>query len=294
MKVPAQCQRCLKTTIWASFYAALFLTFFKTMVGFSGGSRAMLGSALYSFTDLLSATLVIVGSRISPRPADKDHPYGHGKVEHVISLGIGLIIAISTVSLIALSTLTLWRIDATALPHWIAIWSSLACFFLSMIVYRLVRCAAEQSNSPALEAHAHHVFTDSTSNLVVIVAVLVGEAGFKEADSIIAILEGLQILYECVGMIRAACGHLMDKALPVVQTGAVREFLLRNPAVLDVGDIKGKHVGRGISYDVEVIFEGERSISECNAIVRELERSMAGQVAHLHSVFIHYHPVREV
>ena len=212
----------------------------------------------------------------------------------MVSLVIGLIITVSTVSLILLSTLTLYRIDAAALPHWIGIWSSLACFFLSVIIYRLVRCAAKQANSPAMHSHASHIHTDLLSNLVVILAILVGEAGFKEADAIIAILEGIEILYECAKMMHKAYSHLMDAAVfdPEIQT--IRTLLSQNPAVVAVSDIKGKHVGRGVSLDIELILDGRWTIAECNAAVRELEHSLKRKIAHLHSVFIHYHPAAEI
>jgi len=154
-----------------------------------------------------------------------------------------------------------------------------------------VRCAAKQANSPAMSSHAHHVHTDAYSNLCVVLAILIGEAGFKEADAIIAILEGMQILYECVNMMRKSFGHLMDAALAVSQVETIRALLAENPAVIRVDDIKGKHVGRGLSLDIEILLDGRRTIAECSATVRELERSLRRRIAHLQGVLIHYQPV---
>jgi divalent metal cation (Fe/Co/Zn/Cd) transporter len=128
----------------------------------------------------------------------------------------------------------------------------------------------------------------------VIMAIIVGEAGFEEADAVIAILEGIEILVECAVMIYKAYSHLMDAAVFGPQVETVRAVLSQNPAVIAVSDVKGKHVGRGVSLDIEVILDGGQTIAECNATVKELEGSLRRKIAHLHSVFIHYHPAVEI
>jgi cation diffusion facilitator family transporter len=285
-----RCRRCLRTTVWICFFECLFIAVFKTVIGLTSGSKAMLGSALYSLTDLVSAFLLLVGLKVSARPADSSHPYGHGKVEHVVSLLIGLIVLAGAVGLALFSALSLYHIDMTALPHWIGIWASLACICLSEIVYRLVICAGTHAHSPALTAQVKHMQIDMISSYAVIIAILAAEAGFRRADAIIAMLESVHVLFECSKMLSKSVSSLMDASVGRDRLDAVRAVVSENPNVIGVSGVKGTHSGRGINYDVELRLDGRRTIEECNETVRALEDALTREIADMEIVRIHYHP----
>ncbi len=249
----------------------------------------MLGSALYSLTDVVSGFLLIVSQRISNKPPDIEHPYGHGKIEHIVSLIISLIILLGTVAVIMVSAFSLFRVDLQPL-HWIGLWASLACLCLSQIVYRLLVCASNQTSSSAMAAHARHVKLDSISNIAVVVAILAAEVGFREVDAIIAILEAVHVLYECSKMMHRSINNLMDASIDVEYAEAIHHIVAQNPNVKEVTDIKGKHSGRGMSLDIEVLLDGRLKIGDCNATARALREAVRRGASGVESVQIHYHP----
>lgn len=284
-----KCDRCAKTAVWICFFECLFIAIFKVVVGLSSGSKAMLGSALYSLTDLISSLLLIVSFRVSSQPPDAGHPYGHGKIEYLASLLISLIVLVGTVALLLFSTLSLYAVNIQPL-HWIGVWASLACICLSHIVYRHVVCAGRQSDSPAMMAHARHVRLDSISNIAVIVAIVAAEAGFRRVDAVIAIVEAIHVLFECSKMMHRATTHLMDVSIDEEHLDRIRAIVAQDQNVKEVRDIKGKHSGRGISLDIDILLDGHSKIEDCNATVRMLKKSIASDVAGVENVSIEYHP----
>jgi len=279
----------LRTTVWICFFECLFIALFKFVVGLTSGSKAMLGSALYSLTDLVSAFLLIVGLNVSGRPPDRGHPYGHGKVEHLVTLLISLIVLLGTVLLLLASTFSLYSVDLRPL-HWIGIWASLASLCLSHIVYRLVVCAGKQTHSAAMTAHAKHVRLDSVSNIAVIVAIGAAEIGFQQVDPLIAILEAIHILFECSKMMHKAINQLMDGAIGRERLVEARAIVADHPSVKAIKAIKGKHSGRGLSLDIEIMFDGRSRIGECKATVRALEEAIKRGMAGVDAVNIRYRP----
>ncbi len=287
-----KCGRCAKTTVWICFFECLFIAFFKLVIGFTSGSKAMLGSALYSVTDLVSAFLLIVSSRVSARPPDAGHPYGHGKIEHLVSLLISLIVLVGTVALLVISTFTLYKVDMQPL-HWIGVWASLACLCLNHIIYKLVICAARETRSPAMMTHATHVRLDSISNIAVILAIIAAEIGFPELDPVIAIIEAVHVLFESSKVVRRSAAQLMDASISDEYAGAVRDLISQSPDVKAVTDIKGRCSGSGISLDVEILMDGSRKIEDCNATVRILEGLIRKKMDGATNVNVHYHPYGE-
>ena len=284
-----KCDRCANTTVWICLFECVFIAIFKVIIGLASGSKAMLGSALYSLTDVVSGFLLIVSRRISNKPPDIEHPYGHGKIEHIVGLLIGLIILLGTVAVILVSAFSLFRVDLQPL-HWIGLWASLACLCLSQIVYRLLVCAGKQTNSSAMAAHARHVRLDSISNMAVVFAILAAEVGFREVDAIIAILEAVHVLYECSKMTHHSINNLMDASIDEEYVETIYSIAARDPNVKQITDIKGKHSGRGMSLDIEVLLDGHLKIGDCNATVSALKKAILNCAAGIESVHIHYHP----
>lgn len=286
---PEKCRRCAKTTVWVCLVECLFVALFKVVVGLTSGSRAMLGSALYSCTDLISAFLLIINLKLSGRPPDAGHPYGHRKAEHLVSLLISVIVVVGTLALLLVSAMSLY--DTNMVPlHWIGIWASVACICVSQIIYRLVICVGQQTDSPATMAHAKHVRLDSISNVAVIVAIAAAELGFHWLDPVIAIVEAIHVLYECSKMIHKDVNFLMDKSIAEEESETIRRLILRDPDVKEVTDIKGTRYGQGISLDIEIQLDGKRKIGDCNATVRLLEATLKNDMASVDSIYVHYHP----
>jgi len=289
METDKRCVQCAKTTIWICCFECAFIFLFKVVIGLTGGSKAMLGSALFSLTDLVSSLLLIVSFQVSTKPADEGHPYGHGKIEYIISFIISAIIFNSTLTLIWFSVVSLYNIDMIP-PHWIGIWASIACVSLSMIVYRMLICSAVQSDSPAMTTHAKHMRMDTLSNFAVIVAIGAAEAGFSRADSVIAILESTIILYESTKMGLKAISFLMDKSIGKEHLAEIHDIVARDSNVKAVTSIKGKSTGRGISLDIEIMLDPNMTIEECNAASGAIRRTLMGKVQRVHSVHIRYVP----
>jgi cation diffusion facilitator family transporter len=229
---------------------------------------------------------------VSKKPADDGHPYGHGKVEYLASLCISFIVLGGTIALILVSTFSLYHVDMSPL-HWIGVWASLACICLSEIVSRLMSCCAKHSKSPAMAAHVKHMNIDTISDFAVIIAIVADEAGFPMLDPIIAIVEGVHILYECSKMINRSVGQLMDRSMSDDTLEQVRTIITQNPQIRSITDLKSRHSGYGVILDVGVALDGSQTVGEARAICAELERILLSTVDNVNSIHIHYRASRE-
>ncbi len=119
---------------------------------------------------------------------------------------------------------------------------------------------------------------------------LAAEAGFPQLDPIIAILEALHILYECSKMMHRSANGLMDASIGDVRLDKVRTVVARDPNVKLIRDVRGKHSGRGINLDIEVLLDGQLKIDQCNTTVKAIEDALRSDMVGVHDVNIHYHP----
>ena len=283
------CADCQSRSVWICLFECLFVAFFKLVIGLTSGSKAMLGSALYTVTDLISAFLLLVSLKVSHTPADEGHPYGHGKIEYLVSLFISTLVLVGTIALILTSTFSLYNVDMAPL-HWIGVWASLACLCLSEIVSGLMACCAKRSKSPAMAAHVKHMNLDTISNIAVIVAIVADEAGFPMVDPLIAILEGVHILYECSRMVHRSVSQLMDKSIARDILEEVRTVVSTNPDVMAITGLKGKHSGYGVALDMEIKLDGSRTVGDCRMTCKALEQCIRVAMPDVSSVDIHYRP----
>ena len=286
----AKCIRCAKTTVWICFFECAFVFVYKAIIGLTCGSKAMLGSSLYSLTDLVSSLLLLVSIRVSSKPPDSGHPYGHGKVEYIVSSAISMIILLGTLLLIGFSTASLYQVYIAPPPHWIGIWASIACISIAQIVYRMTLCVAKSSNSPAIMSHAKHMRLDTLSNVAVIIAIVAAEAGLSELDAVIAILESVHILYESAKMLYRSAGPLMDKSVDGDIMTQVREIVASSPNVKRITTIKGISAGRKLNLDIELFLDAQLTIRQCNALAQSVVHTLSRTIPHLGAIHIYYRP----
>jgi len=179
----------------SSFIAAIFLTTFKIIVGVMTGSLGILSEALHSALDLVAAGITMIAVRISDKPADKEHHYGHGKIENLSALAETLLLLITCVWIIyeALSRLISGNTHIE-----VNVWSYVVVITSIVIDYsrsRALMRVAKKHNSQALEADALHFSTDIWSSLVVLLGLVAANFGIFIADSIAAMGVALIVIF---------------------------------------------------------------------------------------------------
>lgn len=280
----------------SSVIAAVALTGTKIVVGLTTGSLGILAEAAHSGLDLVAALMTLFAVRISGRPADSDHPYGHGKVENLSALFETLLLLATCVWIIysAVERLTSGKIEIE-----VTVWS-FAVMALSIVVdvsrSRMLYRVAKKHNSQALEADALHFSTDIWSSSVVIlglVCVKLGEwkpalAILKSADAVAAVVVAIIVFIVCGELGMRTIRALLDTA-PAGLEGRIAAAAQAVPGVSNCHNVRTRASGPQHFVDVHVLVNRNQTLEQAHALTEAVEEAIREVVPNA-DVTVHAEP----
>ena len=268
---------------WVSLWDSLFLTIFKGSIGILTQSRALTASALYSLHDVISGIAVLIGLKVSATPADKNHPYGHGNAEYIVSVFSSILILGATIYIIA-DCIKIVFMGEHAPPHWAALGAAVISIFANEILYRFNICASKQMNSPALHAHGKHHRADAISSLAVAIAIVAGMMGYRFLDAFVAIFEAGHLIFLSIELLyQGGCG-LVDRAIKESDISLIKQVVSDMPEVRNVVNIKTRQIGRSIWVDLHVSLPVNKTITEVHEISDKIRLSIAERIEYMGNV----------
>lgn len=271
-----------------SVLAAIFLTGFKLIVGILTGSLGILSEALHSALDMVAAIITYFSVRISDRPADNNHNYGHGKVENLSAL-IETFLLIVTCAWIIYEAVHRLVTGNTEIE--ISIWSYIVVIFSIIIDVsrsRALYAVAKKHNSQALEADALHFSSDIWSSVVVLMGLICAQFGFFFADSAAALAVALIVLGVSYKLGRRAVDVLLDRS-PKDLYEKVAAILDGSKNVICYHDLKVRPSGADTFIDVTIHLDPSLSLSEAHTVSHCIETSICCTIERC-LVHIHYEP----
>jgi cation diffusion facilitator family transporter len=284
---------------WAaltSVIAAVGLTGFKLVIGLRTASLGILAEAAHSGLDLAAAVMTLFAVRISSRPADRSHPYGHGKIENLSALLETFLLLLTCVWII---TEAVERLVSKTVAVEVNVWSFLV-MVTSIVVdvsrSRVLYRVAKKHNSQALEADALHFSTDVWSSSVVIiglVSLLLGRhfpqfAWLRSADSIAAILVAVICFYVIYRLGMRTILALLDTA-PAGMEQAITSAVEALPGVANCHNVRIRTSGAQTFVDVHVLVDGGQTLQQAHDLTEEIERTIQ-RVAPGSDVTVHPEP----
>lgn len=271
-----------------SVIAAVFLTAFKLLIGLLTGSLGILSEALHSGLDLVAAVITYFSVRISDKPADQKHHYGHGKIENFSALVETLLLIITCFWIIyeAIERLASGKtlIEVTWWSYIVVITSIVVDISRSRALYKVAR----KYNSQALEADALHFSTDIWSSLVVLFGLIGAQLGFYAADSIAALGVAVIVLGVSYRLGERAVNVLLDSS-PAALTDEITSLIQQVPEVKSFHDLKVRLSGADIFVNVTIHLETGLSITEAHKISHKVEQKICSNIDRC-EVQIHYEP----
>jgi len=277
-----------KVALW-SVVAAVFITIFKMVIGLLTGSLGILSEALHSALDMVAAIITYFSVRVSDKPADREHNYGHGKVENLSALIETILLLVTCVWIIseAIHRLTSGKTDIE-----VGVWSYVVVVSSIIIDYTRSRAlyrVAKKHNSQALEADALHFSTDIWSSTVVLFGLIAYQfLGWHRADSIAALFVAVIVLFVSYQLGRKAIDVLLDKS-PVNTTKIVSSTLKEFPEVLKFHGLKARTAGADTFIKFNVHFDPDLSLREVHEVCDKIESEIKKRVVRS-EVYIHAEP----
>jgi cation diffusion facilitator family transporter len=276
--IPSQADREKQSVALGSLLAAVALTAFKIVVGVATGSLGILAEAAHSGLDMVAALLTFIAVRISGRPADRDHLYGHGKVENLSALA-------ETVLLLITCAWIFWEAIHRLLFHKAEIevtWWSFGVMLVSIVIdasrSRALARTAKKYNSQALEADALHFQTDIWSSTVVIfglAAVKVGQwlpglSSLRNGDAVAALGVSVVVVWVSWQLGRKTIDGLLDSA-PAGMEDQISAAVSAVPGVMNCHNIRVRYSGPVMFIDLHVLVDGQQTLAEAHRLTETVE-----------------------
>lgn len=278
-------------TAYFSILSNFLLAVIKGIAGFFGNSYALIADAIESTTDVFASLLVLLGLTYARKPADENHPYGHGKVEPLITFVVVAFLVVSA-GIIVHESIENIRSPQKTPETWTLI--VLAAIILwKEISYRVVIKKSRQTGSSALRADAWHHRSDAITSVLafvgISVAVLFGE-GYETADDWAAIFAAGFILYNSYQIFRPALGEVMDEHRYDDLVEMIRRESLEVPGILGTEKCFVRKAGMRYLLDLHARVNGEISVREGHELAHRLKDHLKGQIPGLGNVLIHIEP----
>ncbi|MBN7812120.1 cation transporter [Algoriphagus sp. H41] len=278
-------------TVLFSMLGNAVLAGIKFLAGIFGNSYALIADGIESTVDIFSSLLVLMGLRYAERPADENHPYGHGKAEPLITF---LVVVFLVVSAVAIAWQAIQNIQTPhSLPEpWTLIVLG-AIIIWKESSYQLVMKRAKKIQSSSLKAEAWHhrsdAFTSVAAFLGISVAIFGGE-GFEVADDYAALIACVFILYNCYGIFRPALSEVMDEDNYEELTQKIRKIALQVEGVKGTEKCFIRKAGMKYHVDLHATVTGSLSVREGHDIAHALKDRLRRELQELGHVLIHIEP----
>jgi cation diffusion facilitator family transporter len=273
-----------------SILSNTFLITLKVIAGILSGSVSILSEAIHSGIDLIASTIAFISVRASAKPADKEHPYGHGKIENVSGVVEALLIFIAAVLIVSQSVGKLLHpimISQTTLAIAVMLLSAVSNFTVSKILAKV----AKEEDSVALEADALHLQTDVYTSLSVAAGLAVIHfTGIALLDPLIAILVALLIVKEAWQLCRKAFSPLLDASLDERDEQIITEvFGLYADQIRSFHTLRTRKVGNIRHIDVHLSIDGNTQLAQAHRLTEEIVQTIEQRLKNT-NVTIHLDP----
>jgi len=283
-----------QTAIRATYFSIIgniTLAIIKGLAGFFGNSYALIADAIESTTDIFASVLVLVGFKYAKRPADENHPYGHGKIEPLITFGVVAFLVVSA-TIIAYESIQNIQTPHNVPKSWTLIVLGLIIVWKE-ISYRIVIKKSKLTHSSSLKADAWHHRSDAITSVMAFIGILIAVTfgkGYETADDWAALFAAAFILYNSYLILRPALGEVMDEQLYDDLIMEIRAKSMDVQGVLGTEKCFVRKSGMKFHVDLHVIVNSEISVKDGHEIAHKLKDYLRTAMPNLGHVLIHIEP----
>ncbi len=279
-------------------FVNMILFAFKLVAGIVGRSGAMVADAVHSASDFATDIVVLAFVRISAKPRDNDHKWGHGKYETLASLIIGVALFAVGVEILIDSALKIKAVangEILPRPGIIAIIAAAVSIVVKEALYQWSVYVARKVGSPSVKANAWHHRSDALSSVGTLLGIgaayFLGEK-WRIADPIAAIVVAALIMNVSITLCRTALAELLEKSLPQAVEEEILSIILSVPNVHKPHNLRTRRIGANIAIEVHIRVEGTMTVHDSHEISRQIEDALRSRFGEQTAVAIHIEPIK--
>ena len=268
----------------------LLLGVAKILVGWLAHSQALIADGLHSLSDLATDFVVLYAAKHSHREADEDHPYGHGRIETLTTVGLGITLIAVAFGIGYDATRRMNEPDLLFVPGMLALAVAFVSVIAKEVIYQYTRNAAVRLRSNMLMANAWHSRSDAISSIVVVIGVGGAMMGYPYLDAVAAIAVAVMIAKIGFDLVRASTKELIDTALEPEVVDAIRKEIFEVEGVRALHMLRSRRSGGDALVDLHVQVDPCISVSEGHQIGDTVRRRLLKRIDEVTDVTVHIDP----
>ena len=275
-----------------SIVGNILLSLFKALAGIVANSGAMISDAIHSASDVFSTIVVIIGIRLSGKESDKEHPYGHERMECVAAILLATILAATGpfIGWSAVEKITVQDDSALAVPGILALVAAVVSIAVKEAMFWYTRAGAKKIDSGALMADAWHHRSDALSSIGALVGIAGARMGYPILDAIASLVICIFIEKAAIDIFKDAINKMVDKACDDETEHEMYECVMKNESVRGVDLLRTRTFGNKIYVDIEIRVDGKLTLWEAHAIAESVHDSVETEFSKVKHIMVHVNP----
>jgi cation diffusion facilitator family transporter len=266
------------------------LTIFNFIIGILSGSTALVAESAHTFSDILTSTITFIGFRISLKPPDRQHPYGHGRAEPLVGLVIVVFLAIIAFEILSTVYNKLVLGGPLTSPEPIAAVMALVGVVVNLTMTRYIMKTGKKINSPAIIADAQHQKVDIFSSAAIFAGVIGSKIGFPILDPVVAIFIAIMVLKTAFDVGWENINNLMGTIPSKEILAGIRAAALSVKGTYGIHNVRINYLGPYASVELHVRVAEDLSLKEAHDIAHNVEARIVEEVEIVSMVTVHVCP----
>ena len=265
---------------------------FKFIAGLIAHSQAMVSDAIHSLTDSITTIIVIFGLVMSSKKADKEHPYGHERIESVFAIILSFILLVTGLSIGYMGIKAVFFTKKIIVPGYLALWAAAISIIIKEIMFHYTMRTAKRIASSSMEADAWHHRSDALSSIGSFIGILGSRLGLPILDPLCSILICVLIVKASIEIFIQATEEMLDTACDDETNKEIVDVILSMNEDIKIYNLKTRMFGSKIYIDVDIAFDGDMTLNDANVIAQKIHHKIEKTFKLVKHCNIHIMPIK--
>lgn len=276
-----------------SIIGNLVLSLLKLLAGIIASSGAMISDAVHSASDVFSSIIVIIGVRISSKESDKEHPYGHERLECVAAIVLATVLAVTGLGIgyLALQKIIRGNYNELKVPGMLALIAAAVSIVTKEAMFWYTRWYAKRLDSPAIMADAWHHRSDALSSVGALIGIGGAMLGYPIMEPVASLIICGFICKAAFDIFKDATDKMVDKSCDEAFENEIKEIVYKQEGVLGIDLLQTRMFGNKIYVDIEIAADGEKTLNETHDIAERVHDVLEETYPKIKHIMVHVNPL---